>query len=175
MGFLSNLLGAATQLLPGPLGAIAQVAGTALGIAAPTPSNLLAAAAPAQTTFLGPAPIQAPVTFGPRNVALQARARTGISGQRGNGQFVVDTIVETTDLGTGKVVRRKVLEGSPFLMNNDVRKLRQTAKKLGKANARLPRKTVKQSAAKELINAITQTALRRVLTGPGHGHHGGSD
>jgi len=90
--------------------------------------------------------------------------RLGMVQNRGNGRFAVETIVQTTDLETGQVVRVQVFPGRPFLMNSDVRKLRQTAKKLGKANARLPRRTVGKSAQRELIDAVTQTALRKVLT-----------
>jgi len=86
---------------------------------------------------------------------------------RGNGFFATDTIVETIDLRTGEVVRRKVFDGSPFLMNTDVRKLRQTTRKLRKANASIPTKTRKPSAQKELIDAVTSRALRQVITSNG--------
>jgi len=95
---------------------------------------------------------------------LAAAAPVSVAGGRGNGFFATSTIVQTTDLRTGQVVRQRILNGSPFLMNNEVNKLRTVARKLGKANARLPRKTRRASAQRELVDAVTQNALRRVIT-----------
>jgi len=66
---------------------------------------------------------------------------------------------------TGTVVREEVLQGAPFLMNNDVRKLRSTAKKLNRAAGRLPRRTVTPSKSKQLTDAVTDAALRGVVRG----------
>jgi len=97
-------------------------------------------------------------------VPVAALPALAAPGGRGNGFFATSTIVQTLDLRTGQIVRQRVLNGSPFLMNNEVNKLRTVARKLGKANARLPRKTRKASAQRELVDAVTQNALRRVIT-----------
>lgn len=97
-------------------------------------------------------------------VQAPAAAFQGCTTARGNGFFVTETIVQTIELATGQIIRSKCLAGSPFLMNNEVNKLRTVARKLGKANARLPRKTRRASAQRELVDAVTQNALRRVIT-----------
>jgi len=86
-------------------------------------------------------------------------------GGRGNGQFVRQTTVQTFDLSTGAVVRQQVFDGAPFLMNNEVRRLRTVARKLGRANAKLPRRTVKQSPLSELKDAAVSAALTNVRKG----------
>jgi len=85
-----------------------------------------------------------------------------VRGAGGNGQFVRQTIVETIDLASNTVVRQLVFDGAPFLMNNEVRRLRTVAKKLGRANARLPRRTVKESAVSQLKDAAVRNALDNI-------------
>jgi len=177
MGFFSNLLQTVAPIVSSfvPGGSLITAAATGLGLLGPAGPPAITTQGP---STLGRPPLTSVVQQRDVRVAalagqvdprvVQDRQARGLGG--GNGRFATDTIVETQDLVTGQIVKRRVLAGSPFLMNNEVRKLRQVARKLGKANAKLPRKTVAQSAQKELINAITQTALRRVLTGPGHGH-----
>jgi len=86
--------------------------------------------------------------------------RGGIAG--GNGVVARQTIVQTVDLASGAVVRSEVLPGAPFLMNSEVRSLRRVAKKVGRAHAKLPRRTVQKSAMKELTDAAVAEALRNV-------------
>jgi len=78
---------------------------------------------------------------------------------RGNGRTVRTTVVTTTDLFTGEILRQVELDGAPFLMNKDVQKLRQTAKKLTRAHGKLPRRTVKESMTKQLTDAAIKAAL----------------
>jgi len=173
MGFFSNLLQTVAPIVSSfvPGGSLITGAASALGILPPAittqgPSTL---GRPPLTSVVQQRDVRVRALAGQNDPRIiQDRIARGLGA--GNGRFVTDTIVQTTDLTTGDIVRRKVFDGSPFLMNKDVRQLRKTARKLSKANAKLPRKTVRASAQKELIDAITQTALRRVLTGPGHGH-----
>lgn len=80
-------------------------------------------------------------------------------GGGGNGRFVRSTIVTTTDLSTGQVVRTQQLDGAPFLMNNEVRKLRTVARKLQRAAGKLPRRTVKQSLSSQLSEKALLAAI----------------
>jgi len=86
----------------------------------------------------------------------------GGGGGGGNGTVARQTVVQTIDLRTGVVVRQEVFSGAPFLMNSDVRKLRSIAKKVSRANSKLPRRTVQVSQMKQLTDAAVAEALRNV-------------
>lgn len=85
----------------------------------------------------------------------------GAGALRGNGRFARQTIVQTIDLVTKTVARTEVFSGAPFLMNNEVRKLRTVARKVARANGRLPRRTVRQSD----LSALKDNLVRQALTG----------
>jgi len=97
---------------------------------------------------------------GPGGVVMQG----GL--QRGNGRIARQTIVQSIDLMTGQVVRQEIFPGAPFLLQSDVRKLRSTAKKVRKANARLPSRTVRQSKTKALTDTILDRAMQNLLSCP---------
>lgn len=167
MGFLSNLLGAATQLLPGPLAAIAQTVGGAFGVLPSTQAQRSI-----QTQGPQNIPLRRQVGLSPTGAARLAAGLSPVDPRRtgGNGRVFKQTIIQTIDVSSGDVLREVIKEGAPFLMNKEVAQLRVVAKKLTKAERKLPRKTRSASPQKELIDAVTAEALRNVITG--HGHHG---
>jgi len=85
---------------------------------------------------------------------------TGFSG--GNGRFKTRTTVETMDTMTGKIVRSKTMPGSPHLMNSEVSAAKRVFRRTRKLNARLPRRTVKESKMKQLTDAAIDGAIRGV-------------
>jgi len=93
---------------------------------------------------------------------------TGFSG--GNGRFATRTIVETMDTTSGKIVKRKTLPGSPYLMNTEVAGLRKVVKKSNNLQKRIPRRTVKQSTTSKLTEAVQMKAIQNVQL-PHHGGH----
>jgi len=103
---------------------------------------------------------------------LQTRVRTapavvdmtGFGG--GNGRQATRTIVETMDLATGKIIRRKVMAGSPHLMNKDVSAAKKVFRVSAKLHGRMPRRTVKESKSKQLVEAATQAAISAVTCPP---------
>lgn len=103
--------------------------------------------------------------IGPGGAAAPGGVPPGVMGLRGNGQFARTTLVSTINLQTGQVVRQQEFSGAPFLMNNDIRKLRGIARKVAKANSRLPRKTTKPSPISQLRDATVQQALQIVQSG----------
>jgi len=114
----------------------------------------------------------------PMDVALQAQQMAALrdgggGGQvmggdlgRGNGQFARQTIVQTIRLIDGAVVRQEVFSGAPFLMQKAVRELRATTKKLTRANAKIPRRTVAQSKRSALIDTCLDQALSQARKCP---------
>jgi len=88
---------------------------------------------------------------------------TGFGG--GNGRFATRTVVETMDLTTGQIIRRKVMEGSPHLMNKDVSAAKKLFRQVRKLDSRMPRKTVRESKTKQLTDAAMDKALRDVNRG----------
>jgi len=85
----------------------------------------------------------------------------------GNGKVAKRTIVQTINLDTGNVVNQIILEGAPFLMNKAVRELARTTRKLRKANAKIPRRTVRQSLGSQL----TERVLNQTIQDVGDHHH----
>jgi len=83
---------------------------------------------------------------------------TGWSG--GNGRFATRTTVETMDTTTGAIVKIKRMPGSPKLMNSEVMAAKKVFRTVRKLDSRLPKKTVRQSKAKQLTDAAVDAAIR---------------
>jgi len=168
MGFFSELLGTVTS-----------IGGALLGIppVAPTPQALALA-------------VQAPLAAAPVDVsglteAAQARVRAGTVGQvsltreqalarekarMGTGRLRKRTIVETFDPVTGVVTRSKTTPGGVAVFAQDVAAARRINRQVRKLEARLPRKTVKQSP----IKALTDRVIKNALEHAGDPHLNGS-
>jgi len=85
---------------------------------------------------------------------------TGFGG--GNGKEATRTIVQTINLQTGRIVRFKILPGSPHLMNSEVSAAKRVFKISSKLHARMPRRTVKESKTKQLTDAAIAAATTAV-------------
>jgi len=83
---------------------------------------------------------------------------TGFAG--GNGKTATRTVVETMDLASGTIIRRKIMPGSPFLMNVDVKAAKKVFRQSAALAKRIPRKTVRQSATSQLKEAAIDSAIR---------------
>jgi len=105
---------------------------------------------------------------GTAGIAGAARGRppdlTGFS--RGNGRTANRTIVETLDLVSNQIVRRRILPGTPHMMNSDIRAAKKVFRQSAKLHARMPRRTVKESETKKLTNAAVQRAIQSVSCPP---------
>jgi len=97
--------------------------------------------------------------------APEKAARSAIAAG-GNGQVHRVTIVLTIDNRTGALVNRIVLQGAPFLMNQQVSQLKRTVKLIGKANQKIPRRVVKESLTSELTREIKTSAIRQITACP---------
>lgn len=173
MGFFSSLIkgiGAIATPILGALGFVpARAAPAPIAAAALVPSRVQGVGSTIAARAVGGLQRGIPTTFATRPAGVPAPTihREGPFGSAvthtpftgGNGRTVRTTVVTTTNLLTGEIVRVVELDGAPFLMNKDVQKLRQTAKKLTRAHGKLPRRTVKESLTKQLTDAAVKSAL----------------
>jgi len=64
----------------------------------------------------------------------------------------------------GLIQKMEALQGKPAMMQSDQRRARSFIKKVSKAAASLPRKTVKESEMKVLQKQLVSSAVQRALT-----------
>lgn len=151
-GGISGLSGATTRVAP----AISRFGPAARSIGGGVAGGLAVDAAGRLITSV---PHPGPIT----GSAARAQASAGTGG---NGLTFRQTLVQTIEVGTSRVVSEQVLRGSPFLMRNDIqiaKRVIRTASKLGRLKG--IRHTVRQSSAAKLKDAIEQKALDQVLAG----------
>lgn len=107
----------------------------------------------------------------------QARVRSGTVGQtslttkqaitiESRGRVRKRTIVESFDPLTGVVLRRKVHMGGVAVFAADAAAARRLFRQVRKLDARLPRKTVKESQVKQLTDRVVKNALERAGDDP---------
>jgi len=173
MGLVDDLIG--TVLAPlDPLGLLGGVTGTGGGGLA-APLNLVTGLAGTVTALPGQivgeaigavsgiAGIPGQILGGGAAAAGAGTVdMTGFGG--GNGSVATRTIVETMDLRTGQIVRRKIMEGSPHIMNKDISAAKKVFRSVRKLDARLPKKTRARSKTKELADAAVDKAIRATQT-----------
>jgi len=82
---------------------------------------------------------------------------TGFSG--GNGTVATRTIVETVNVNTGQIVRRRSMPGSPFMMNSEVNAAKKVFRQSASLRKRLPKVKTKESPITQLKNQLVQKAL----------------
>ncbi len=90
----------------------------------------------------------------------------GITGVGGNGQTFRRTIVLTIRASDGVIIRRKVLEGSPHLMNKDIQIAKRVFRTSTKLGGRLPKKVVRRSRKSMLMDQVMENALERASCPP---------
>jgi len=192
MGFFSSLLKGVGSVIGAVVNPVGTITGLLSGgsktvtpqvaaIVSPAPLNPLAVARTVAQGVTQP--------FDPRLAAVSGGGLAGLTGKaigpgvpkglpstpfgssRGNGRFAKRTIVQTINLDIGAVVNEVIMDGAPFLMNKAVRELARTSKKLQKANAKIPRRTSKESLSKKLTDKVLNETINQVGH---HGHHNGN-
>lgn len=153
--FLKPLVKAALPIVGGILGVEAigaLVAPTSKEEAMAVSTRGLAPAAAARVTgALAPLPTLTTA----QAIAVESRGR-----QRKR------TIVETFDPLTGAVLRRKTTPGGVAVFAQDAAAARRLFRQVRKLDARLPRKTVKESQVKQLTDRVVKNALERAGDDP---------
>jgi len=164
MGFFKTAFGLATRVA----GAIFNPAATAgRAAAAVVTRGPLARAGRFARTNIVPAAV-AGGTFGAADIAIQsALGDAAVAGPAaamggGNGQLRTVTVVTTVD-NAGMVVRRRVLKGSPHLMNRDLVIAKRVLRTAGKLGRKFSRKTREVSQTKQLMSVIQQKAIANAL------------
>ena len=79
------------------------------------------------------------------------------------GKAKLTTVVLAT-YENGVVEVRSMRDGTPYLMSRDMQVARRVARAVRKADARLPKKTVQPSKAKQLSDALTDKAMRDAMS-----------
>ena len=154
MGFLSSIGRA--------IGGVARFAGRALGILPPAAQTLPSPGIVGRTVRTV-APVAAGAALGAAGVAALSESEQAMVRMGGNGRQTTITTVTTIDNQTGQAVSRKVLRGSPYLMNRDLVVAKRVLRTAGKLGRKFSRKTREPSKMKQLTDAIQDKALRQAL------------
>ncbi len=157
-----TLLSAGAALDPtGITGAVLGLTGLGTGASPLSPAGLIGSVLDAPTDLLSG--LTGGLLGGAAATAAASVDTTGFGG--GNGSVATRTVVETMDLKTGAIVRRRVLPGSPFLMNSEIKAAKKVFRQSAALAKRIPRKTVKESATTQLKEAAIQAAIRNASSG----------
>jgi len=144
--FLKPIVKAALPIVAGVLGVEAVTA-----IAAPTSK------AEAQDVSGLSAAAQARVAAGTVVPRPSLTTEAALAASRGRARK--RTIVQTFDPVTGAILRSKTTPGGVAVFAQDVAAARRINRQVRKLDARLPRKTVKESPIKALTNRVIKNAL----------------
>jgi len=152
MGFFSELLAVALPVVGAVVGG---PAGAALG---GTVSGLLGLQEETQL-MVGGTGVRA-ITL-PEAKAAQAAGVLGAVSPSVTGRFRKQTIVQTIDPATGKVISQKVTQGGVAVFAADAAAAKRFFRQIRKLDAKLPRKTQKVSSQKMLTDRLVNNALER--------------
>lgn len=89
---------------------------------------------------------------------------TGFS--RGNGRTANRTIVETVDLASGQIIRRRTLPGTPHMMNSDIRAAKKVFRQSAALRKTLPTRKTKESETTKLKNQLVASAMQNAACPP---------
>ncbi len=155
MGFLDSALQVIGGILGAPAGPVGVAAGAGAGASL---ANLFGVGGTdpnaAAVAGLVAGPIVGPLVAG---AATQRRMKN-----------IVITRIQTID-PAGNMVKEEIKRGAPFLMARDFMIAKKVFKATARAAARIPRRTVKQSKAAQIEEAIKQQVLAQVTNGHPNG------
>jgi len=178
MGFFSNFLGRAVQIVGRGLGIIPPAA-RAVAAAAPTAVRATARAARSVAPAVAGG-VAGGVALGAVAGAVDggvqvAAGTTAAMGMGGNGDTFRRTIVQTIDSRTGELRKQVVLAGAPHLMNRDLQIAKRVFRLSSKLHTRLPKRVIRPSRQKQLTMQVLDNALQRAALPcptPALVHHG---
>jgi len=163
MGFFSSLLGIGKKIIGGFLGAPA--AGTARVLARPAARAGLGRGARIARTGAGL--VAGGAAFGLGESIFAGDGDGGqLAAQGGNGDSFRRTIVQTIRASDGVITRQEILRGGPHLMQHDLVIAKRVFRLAGKLHAKMPRRTVRVSRQKLLMQQVIENALEQKMCPP---------
>ena len=85
---------------------------------------------------------------------------------RGNGRTANRTVVETLDILTGIIIRRRFMPGTPHMMNSDIRAAKKVFRQSAALRKTLPTRKTKESEATRMKNELVAAALQNAKCPP---------
>jgi len=173
VGFIDTVLGIGKRIFGGLFGggaAAAPAAARAIAprVAAGTAARIGGAAARigragAGAVALGAGFAVGESIFSPEQQEALA-AQGGLGG--GNGFSFRRTIVQTIRSFDGVILNIEVLRGAPHLMNRDLQTAKRVFRISSKLSGRLPKKLVRVSRTKMLMQQLQESALEKAISPP---------
>jgi len=172
VGFIDSILGFGKKIIGGLFGggaatAVARQVIPRVGAAAAAQrvgaSAARIARAGAGAVALGAGFAVGESIFSPEQQEALA-AQGGMGG--GNGFSFRRTIVQTIRSFDGVILNIEVLRGAPHLMNRDLQTAKRVFRISSKLGARLPKKMVRMSRTKMLMQSLQESALERAISPP---------
>jgi len=160
MGFFSELLGTVAPIVATAFG------GPAAGAAATGIAGLLTGGETVTKvggTGLTAGAVQAFVQATP---GITAAAVAAGACPTGTGGLRKRTIVQTICPTTGKVFKQEIFAGGVAIRASDVAAAKRVFRQVSKLAAKMPRKTIKESAVKQLTDRVVKNALERAGDDP---------
>ncbi len=165
MGFFSNLLSIGKRIL---------------GIGAPAAAPAAARAIPAVSGFTargvragagrfaraGAGAVGLGAGFAVGESIFAGDGGGGLAAVGGNGDSFRRTIVQTIRASDGVLIRQEVLRGGPHLMQHDLVVAKRVFRLASKLHAKMPRRTVRVSRQKLLMQQVVENALEQKMCPP---------
>jgi len=167
VGFFSNILNIGKRLLG--FGGAAAAPARAIATRGPVSVGMrsrIGAAGRGARAIGGAVALGGGFALGESIFAPGEEGMAGIAGVGGNGQTFRRTIVLTIRADDGVIIRRKVLEGSPHIMNKDIQIAKRVFRASTKLGGRLPKKVVRRSRKSMLMDQVMENALERASCPP---------
>jgi len=171
VGFFSSLLSIGKRVIGGLLGTTAAPAARAI---APVTSIAAGAARLGGTRAgrvirTGAGLVGAGAAFGVGESIFAGDGGGGggqLAAMGGNGDSFRRTIVQTIRASDGVITRQEVLRGGPHLMQHDLVIAKRVFRLAGKLHAKMPRRTVRVSRQKMLMQQVIENALEQKMCPP---------
>jgi len=91
---------------------------------------------------------------------------TALAAMGGNGDSFRRTIVQTIRASDGVITRQEILRGGPHLMQHDLVVAKRVFRLASKLHAKMPRRTVRVSRQKMLMQQVVENALEQKMCPP---------
>jgi len=167
MGFFSNLLNIGKRVIGGLLGGGAPAAAAVAPVA--TIARRTVGTTARRVLGTGAGLVAGGAAFGVGESIFSGDGGGGgtqLAAMGGNGDSFRRTIVQTIRASDGVITRQEVLRGGPHLMQHDLVIAKRVFRLAGKLHAKMPRRTVRVSRQKMLMQQVIENALEQKMCPP---------